>query len=224
MAANTMRPGSSAKEAIMRKQKCLMICAVGTLVLAGCATMLPAPTAADALAAMKASFKTRGQADVARLDQDELQRACSEVAEKGEDLPKAMREKLEAAELSRVVYPADGKYLGDWRNGERIAQNGRGFQWSDDPKAATGANCYACHQIDKKEVSYGNIGPTLNQYGKLRGASEPILKYTWAKIYNSHAFNACSSMPRYGTRKLITEAQMQDVMALLLDPDSPVNK
>lgn len=209
------------------KRKLVWICAVGTLglVLAGCAALAPRSiTHADALATMKTSFKSRGQADVARLDQDELQRVCSDYAEKSQDLPKELREKLEAAELSRVVYPADGKFLGNWRTGERIAQNGRGFQWSDDPKAATGANCYACHQLDKKELSYGNIGPSLHHYGKLRGASEPILKYTWAKIYNSHAYNACSSMPRYGARKLITEVQMQDIMALLLDPDSPVNK
>jgi L-cysteine S-thiosulfotransferase len=208
----------------MRANKKLLV-AVVVVLTAGCAAMLNKPVGRDdAITLMNASFKSRGQADVKRLEQDELQRACSEYAEKQEDLPKALRDRLEAAELARVVYPTDGKYLGDWRNGERIAQNGRGFQWSDDEKAATGANCYACHQLDKKELSFGNIGPPLYNYGKLRGASEPILKYTWAKVYNSHAFNACSSMPRYGERKLITAAQMQDIMALLLDPDSPVNK
>ncbi len=207
----------------MMKRLGLSFLAIG--VLAGCAALgTRHVTHGDALALMKASFASRGQADVARLTQDELQRVCSEYAERNEEVPKALREKLEAAELARVVYPADGKYLGDWRKGERVAQNGRGFQWSDDPKAATGANCYACHQLDKKELSFGNIGPPLHHYGKLRGASDPILKYTWAKVYNSHAFNACSAMPRYGERKLIDMAQMQDVMALLLDPDSPVNK
>lgn len=198
---------------------------LSVVVLAGCAMLSPKEvTQADALALMKSAFKSRGQADAARLNQDELQRVCSEYAMRGEDLPKALREALEKAEMDRVVYPADGKYLGSWQAGERVAQNGRGFQWSDDPKAATGANCYACHQLDKKELSFGNIGPPLYNYGKLRGTSEPILKYTWAKVYNSHAFNACSNMPRYGERKLISTQQMQDVMALLLDPDSPVNK
>ncbi len=202
-----------------------LFCAAGFSILAGCAALSTKPVEhGDALALMKASFKTRGQADVARLDQDELQRVCSDYAERGEDLPKPLREKLEAAELSKVKYPADGKYLGNWREGERIAQNGRGFQWSDQPSAGAGGNCYACHQISKAEVSYGNIGATLAQYGKLRGTSEPIMKYTWAKIYNSHSFNACSNMPRFGEKKILSESQIQDLMALLLDPDSPVNK
>jgi sulfur-oxidizing protein SoxX len=31
-------------------------------------------------------------------------------------------------------------------------------------------------------------------------------------------------MPRFAHFKLLNEKQIQDVMALLLDPDSPVNK
>ena len=202
-----------------------LIYAAGIALLAGCAALTTKKVDhGDALALMKASFKSRGQADISRIDQDELQRVCSDYAERGEELPKALREKLEATELSKVKYPADGKYLGNWREGERIAQNGRGFQWSDQASAGAGGNCYACHQIAKAELSYGNIGTTLNEYGKLRGASEPILKYTWAKIYNAHSFNACSSMPRFGEKKILTETQIQDLMALLLDPDSPVNK
>jgi L-cysteine S-thiosulfotransferase len=202
-----------------------LFCAADIALLAGCAAMSSKQVDhADALVLMKASFNSRGQADVSRLNQDELQRVCSDYAERGQDLPKALREQLEAAELAKVKYPADGKYLGDWRAGERIAQNGRGFQWSDQPSAGAGGNCYACHQISAAELSYGNIGATLAQYGKLRGTSEPIMKYTWAKIYNSHAFNACSNMPRFGEKKILDEKQLQDLMALLLDPDSPVNK
>ncbi|MEF9944419.1 MAG: sulfur oxidation c-type cytochrome SoxX, partial [Burkholderiaceae bacterium] len=43
-------------------------------------------------------------------------------------------------------------------------------------------------------------------------------------IWNSHAFTPCSQMPRYGDAKILTEAQIKDVMALLLDPASPVNQ
>ena len=42
--------------------------------------------------------------------------------------------------------------------------------------------------------------------------------------YNARAYNACSQMPRVGHKGILTEAQMKDVMALLLDPASPVNK
>jgi sulfur-oxidizing protein SoxX len=55
-------------------------------------------------------------------------------------------------------------------------------------------------------------------------ASKAIVEYTWGKLYNSRAYNACSQMPRAGHMGILTETQLQHVMALLLDPASPVNK
>ena len=120
--------------------------------------------------------------------------------------------------------PADGKYLGDWKEGEKVAQNGRGMQFSDKADTVNGGNCYACHQLTKSEISFGNIGPSLYNYGKLRGDSPEVLKYTWAKVYDSHSYMACSNMPRFGAAGILTEKQLKDVMALLLDPASPVNQ
>ena len=200
-----------------------ILVSVLAVVLAGCAIYEP-PTREETLATIKSSFRDRGIAKVTRLDQSELQVACSRVAQTRTALAADERDRLEKAALATVKYPADGKWLGDHKNGERIAQSGVGLQFSDTDKTVSGGNCYACHQIAKAEISFGNIGPSLNQYGKLRGSSEAILKYTWAKIWNSHAFNACSSMPRYGDAGILTEAQIRDVMALLLDPESPVNK
>jgi sulfur-oxidizing protein SoxX len=177
----------------------------------------------DATAVLKASFEDKGQATVDRLNQSEAQRICSDYGKK--ELPKAVRAKLEKDAQANVKLPADGKYMGSWKDGEKIAQNGRGMQWSDDKAAPNGANCYACHQLTKQEISFGNIGPSLAQYGKLRGGPTPeMLKYTWSKVYNSHSVNACSVMPRYGAADILTEKQIQDVVALLLDPESPVNK
>ena len=192
------------------------------MVLAGCAWFAPHPTDEQVSQVLKSSFSERGPAKLDRLAQTELQQACS--LPQGVELPKAQGEKLEAAAMAAVRYPADGQFLGDWREGERIAQNGRGLQFSDPVGAPNGANCYACHQIQAAELSYGNIGPPLLHYGKLRGNSEAILKYTWAKLWNSHAFNACSQMPRYGDAGILTVQQMKHVMALLLDPASPVNR
>ena len=59
---------------------------------------------------------------------------------------------------------------------------------------------------------------------QLRGYGPDIQKYAWNKVYNSHAFAACSSMPRFGHRGILTEEQIKDVVALLMDPNSPVNK
>jgi sulfur-oxidizing protein SoxX len=130
-------------------------------------------------------------------------------------------------------WPTGGQYFGNWTDGERIAQSGRGMTWTD-ASAETrnnGGNCYNCHQIDKKELSYGTIGPSLWNYGKLRGITDvtsptaaPIVHYTWAKLWNSKAYAACSNMPRFGHMKVLDEQQIRHIMSLLLDPRSPVNQ
>jgi sulfur-oxidizing protein SoxX len=133
--------------------------------------------------------------------------------------------------MKTVKWPADGKFLGDWKQGESIAQNGRGLTWTDDAKVKPGGNCYNCHQITKEEISFGTIGPSLYNYGKMRGvtdpgspAAKPIVEYTWGKIWNSKAYNACSNMPRAGHAGILDEQEVKHIVALLLDPQSPVNK
>lgn len=173
---------------------------------------------------LKRSFETKHIATVDRLNQDEVNRVCSDVDMTGKDADPAVRKRLEAAQLAAIKYPADGKFLGDWKKAEKIAQSGNGLTWKV-LKAGTpnGGNCYNCHQITKKEISYGSIGPRLYQYGKLRGNSEAVLKYTWGKLYNAKAYNLCSNMPRFGHAGILTDDQMKDLMAYLLDPNSPVN-
>ena len=200
--------------------------------LAGCAATPPPPDYAALTAAMmKASFRTQGIATVDRLEQDASNAECS--TSEGKDLPAARSKAIEAANLATVRMPADGKFIGDWREGERLAQNGRGMTWTDASAATTanGGNCYNCHQISKEEISFGTIGPSLYNYGKLRGvadpesaAAKPMIDYTWGKLYNAKAFNACSGMPRFGHGKMLDETQLKHLMALLLDPKSPVNQ
>lgn len=193
------------------------------VVLAGCAAMssYQKPTEAETLKVIKEGFQPRGLAKLDRLDQTELQKLCTEYRN---NPPPDVRARLEKAALATVKYPSDGKWLGEWKDGEQVAQVGRGLQFSDNEKTVNGGNCYACHQITKAEISYGNIGPSLYNYGKLRGNSEEIRRYTWGKIWNTHAYNACSPMPRFGDAGILTEEQIRDVMALLLDPESPTNK
>lgn len=180
-----------------------------------------AVTSADAEAVMKSSFKDRGQAKVDRLNQDETQALCSKYSAK---VPKDVAKKIEAINLKLIKYPADGNLAGNWKEGEKIAQSGVGKQFSDNPANPSGGNCYACHQLSKAEISFGNIGPSLYNFGKLRGNTEATRKYAYGKIYNAQAFSACSNMPRFGHNQILTEQQMRDVTALLVDPDSPVNK
>ena len=205
-----------------------LIAAAGLVV--GCAT---GPTPADldkqALAMIQASFRDQGIAKVDRLKQDLGQAACSTP----DAPPEAVAKQIEVEALATVRWPQGGQYIGDWREGEKLAQNGRGMTWTDataDTKA-NGAQCYNCHQVSKAEISFGTIGPSLYNYGKLRGvkdvadpASAAIVQYTWGKLWNSKAYAACSNMPRFGHAQLLSEQQIRDVMALLLDPKSPVNQ
>lgn len=198
------------------------------LMIAGCAATAEqvaaekeAANSQAALAMMKASFKTRGQASVDRLNQDETQALCSQYQD---NPPKPVRDKIETLNQTLTIFPADGKLQGDWKEGEKVAQSGVGKQFSDNPETPAGGNCYACHQLTKSEVSYGNIGPSLYNFGKARGYAPEIAKYAYGKIYNAAAYSACSNMPRFGHSKILSEQQIQNVVALLMDPESPVNK
>jgi len=203
---------------------------LAAVTVAGCASLpSPAELDAQALAAVKASFRDQGIAKVDRVQQDLGQAACSSDKPPTDAVAEQIMEQAKAT----VKWPAGGQYLGDWRLGERIAQDGRGFTWTDASGApgTGGGSCYNCHQIGKAEISFGNIGPNLYNYGKNRGVrditsptSAPIIQYTWMKIYNSKSYSACSNMPRFGHAGIMTEEQIRHVMALLLDPKSPVNE
>lgn len=216
-----------------KKPALLVLLAIGTafaMLLAGCA-MAPTSQEVDEATAqvLKGSFREQGIARLDRLKLDASNQACSDAA--GKPLDEKLAKAIEEANLQTVKFPSDGKFIGNWSEGEKIAQNGRGLTWSDKPGEANGGSCYNCHQISKAELSFGSIGPSLYNYGKLRGvsdpaaaASKPIVEYTWGKLWNAKAYNACSDMPRFGHGAILGEQQIRDVMALLLDPQSPVNK
>ncbi|MEO8102724.1 MAG: sulfur oxidation c-type cytochrome SoxX [Betaproteobacteria bacterium] len=196
-----------------------VIAGMAALALTSAGAQSAKPSPADIV--MKASFKDRGQAKVDRLEQDETQRLCSQYPEKR---PMDVARKIEALNMKLVKYPADGKLLGDWKEGEKVAQSGVGKQFSDNPANPSGGNCYACHQLTKAEISFGNIGPSLYNFGKLRGFTEAMQRYAYGKIYNADAYSACTNMPRFGHQGILTEQQIKNVTALLMDPNSPVNK
>jgi sulfur-oxidizing protein SoxX len=157
-----------------------------------------------------------------RLTQDETMRVCSEH---NNQPPKAAADAIIAREKATIKYPDDGKLIGDWKKGERIAQSGYGYRFTDyPPKNPTGGNCYACHQVTKAELSYGTIGVSLYQYGKVRKFREADTKAVYEKIYNSHVAFPCSLMPRFGANGLLSINDIKDLVALLMDPESPANK
>lgn len=220
---------------MQRQHQALAIAALATLLASGAhaqdSAKARAPkgkpaavSGADMKHLIEDSFSSRGPVTVEGvLNQDGMQLACSQYPDRTK-VPAKLAKKIEAAELKQVKYPAEDKWLGDWKEGEKVAQNGRGMQFTDQVGGTNGGNCYACHQMTKAEISFGNIGPSLYQYGKLRGNSQEVIKYTWGKIWDSSAYAACSNMPRFGHKGILTEAQIRDVMALLLDPASPFNQ
>lgn len=155
-----------------------------------------------------------------RVSFDETQRLCSENRN---ELSKAQFEAVKAREIATVKFPEDGSVLGDWKAGLRVANDGRGGTFTDQPMP-NGGNCYACHQMALNELSYGTLGPSLHQYGKNRNFAPEEAKATYAKIYNSMSVLPCSNMPRFGYHQFLTQQQIKDVTAFLFDPESPVNK
>ncbi|WOX04745.1 sulfur oxidation c-type cytochrome SoxX [Microbulbifer pacificus] len=167
------------------------------------------------------SMVAKNHVGLDRLNQTALQSACSNA--ESQVVSDTEREQLQQEATKSVAYPADGVFLGNWQQGEAIAGNGKGMQWSDNPNEPNGGNCYACHQMSPDEVAYGTVGPSLRNYG-MRGVSEAMLKYTWAKIWNPQVYLVCSHMPRFGDAGILDEQQIRDVMAYLFDPASPVNR
>jgi L-cysteine S-thiosulfotransferase len=218
----------------MKKTPAIVLALSVAAVAVGCATGGMPAADPDTLAAemVKTGFRSEGIAKIERVTEiDETLKACNAADVAGKPLDPAVAKRIEEANLRTVKWPSDGKFLGDWKQGEQIAQSGRGLTWTDAANTVNGGNCYNCHQISKEEISFGTIGPSLYHYGKLRGVSDPgsaaarpIVEYTWGKIWNAKAYNACSNMPRSGHMGNLSEQQIKHIMALLLDPASPVNK
>jgi L-cysteine S-thiosulfotransferase len=187
--------------------------------LCGFSGVLVAQTAPDVQKVLQRDFKPRGQATMERVVQDGVQRVCTEANDRP---PAELAKQLEADQMKTIAFP-QGSLLGDWKNGERIAQTGRGLQWTDPPGSAGGGSCYNCHQLAPQETSHGTLGPSLLRFGATRGNGPEIQRYVYGKIYNAKAYNLCSQMPRLGYSGTLTPEQIKDLVALLLDPASPVN-
>lgn len=192
-------------------------------VLAGCAA--PAGEAGyrgRAEAAVKSAFAGGHPKIVARVEkQDDVQRLCSEHRDAP---PAAVARSIMAAQRAAIAYPPSGRLMGVWREGKKIAEDTGGMRYDDKPGKPNGGNCYACHQLAAAEIAYGTLGPSLLGYGKARGAGEAVQRQTYGRIYNAHAFVACSAMPRFGHNGVLTPDQIAHLVALLLDPASEVNR
>lgn len=184
----------------MRQQAWIVLALAG--VLAGSAGLAAAES--DAVDRV---IQSGGPRFARALQQDEGQAMCSQYRDL---LPDERVPAFLAAQRQLIRYPASGRLMGDWRQGEKL--------FGDSRKG----NCYACHQGDPRELAAGNVGPPLTRYG-LRGASEAVVRYTYEKIFNSWAYVPCSTMYRAGVHGVLTPDEVAHVVAYLLDPQSPLN-
>jgi sulfur-oxidizing protein SoxX len=198
--------------------------AVLTAFLAGCAGGLSDDEArARAERVFRESFSHGNRQMAAKVEQqDEVQALCTRYRN---EPPKDVADGIERSQAASIRYPASGKLLGDWRQGEKIAQDGYGLRFTDpDTRRPNGGGCYNCHRIAPAEISYGTVAPSLYRFGALRGTGAATQRYVYGKIYDSQASTACSHMPRFGHNAVLTEEQIMHLVALLLDPNSPVNQ
>ena len=195
---------------------------VSLLALAPASSQQPALAKDRVDAAVKASWPGVSPEWQARLVQDETMAACSRYRNSP---PPAVAAEIVKREKAAIKYPADGKLMGDWKKGEKLAQSGYGNRFTDfPPRSPNGGNCYACHQLDKAELSFGTLGPSLHQYGKVRDFSAKEVKAVYERIYNPQAAVACANMPRLGGSGHLSVEQIADLVAYVMSPDSPVNK
>jgi sulfur-oxidizing protein SoxX len=214
------------------KTKHIVLQGVGAVLLAACASAPePVVTEATIQRVVQSSFSQieyqYPPEVVARTNQDEGQKMCTAVRNEVAKIPPAQLDAFVGKSMKEIKYPAGGELMGDWKQGENIAQSGYGMRFgegADDPKRPNGGNCYACHQVAPQEIAFGTIGPSLLGYGKHRGASAAMQKFVYDKVYNAWVTFPCSNMPRFGHHGFLTTEQITHVVALLLDPASPVNK
>lgn len=205
----------------MRKHLILSFVLLGAPAAATAQALQPAIDPATVEAYIKATFKSASPEWQARIQPDEAQRICSQMELKlTPDIEKKLIETAKAA----VTYPTDGNVIGDWKKGQQLAQRGTGGQFSDKAGDPIGGNCYACHQLSRGELSFGTLGPSLTEYGKIRKFKPEEAKTAYAKIWNAQTVQPCSNMPRFGHNTFLSVEQIKDLTAYLFDPESPVNK
>ena len=134
-----MNPHPKADPIMMTVKRIRLVMASAAVLLASCASA-PSPAELDRLAdqMIKSSFRAEGQAQLDRLNQDLAQQACSALTPPSPEVVK----QIETQALASIKWPAGGQYLGDWKEGEKLAQNGRGKTWTDPANAPSGGNCY----------------------------------------------------------------------------------
>jgi sulfur-oxidizing protein SoxX len=203
-----------------------IVVAISIIAVTGASSAMDPDTLRRSEEVMRRSFSSATPEEwQTRLAQDEVQALCS--AHRNAP-PADVAERIVELSRAEVRYPDDGKLVGNWKEGEKLASVGTGGHIGriqpDRPGTRKGGNCYACHTMAAKEVAAGNLGPSLTGYGKRLGNSPETAKFVYEKIWNAQAYFPCSQMPRFGTNGRLTPQEIADTVGFLLDPESPVNR
>src|SRR5688572_13461084 len=108
----------------MNKTLVITAALAAAAVVVGCTTVGVPAADADKVAAemVKTGFRSEGIANIERVTAiDATLKACNEADVSGKPLDTAVAKRLEEANLKTVKWPSDGKFTGDWRQGEQIA-------------------------------------------------------------------------------------------------------
>jgi L-cysteine S-thiosulfotransferase len=178
-----------------------------------CATAPPSPrppNSTQALAMMKASFRDQGIAKVDRIQQDLGQSPARRTSRPARPWPS--RSMAEAWPASSGPPAASTSATG--ARARSLAQNGRGMTWTDTstaPRPTAAVLQLPPDQQGRDLLRHHRPQPVqLRQEPRRedvrRPAAQPIVEYTWGKLWNSKAYNACSNMPRFGHAGLLTRA------------------
>src|SRR5690606_42122461 len=97
-----------------------VLVAIGLVAGAAYAQDKPAVDAIRVEQVIKDSWKNAPPEWQERLVQDQTMKECTETRNQpSNELANAIMER----ERAKIVYPADGKFLGDWKNGEKLARS-----------------------------------------------------------------------------------------------------
>jgi sulfur-oxidizing protein SoxX len=161
-------------------------------------------------ARVEAAIKSGGE-EFARvmLSQDKAQALCTQYRDK---LPADLIPTFLAEQRALIKYPARRQAHGGLEE--------RGRRSSPTPSGATATPATRGWRRRWPTAPWGRASSTTGTGGQ----SEAVVRYTYEKIYNAWAFVPCSLMYRGGVHGLFTPEETADLVAFLLDPESPINR
>ena len=168
-------------------------------------------------------FRPRRPIGSRGFDQDETMKQCS-LHENSP--PKPVADEIQKREKARIEYPADGKLMGDWKSGEKLAQSGYGLRFTDYPAAAgQRRQLLRLPPADQGRGQLRHDRPEPARTTARSGTSaRPTPRRSTRRSTTRRRPIRARTCRGFGTNNVLTIEQIKDLVALVMSPDSPVNK